>query len=412
MTPFIALSLLAIVSLVAVAATVRSVAFASFVGVLLGFNLLITAGLESQFGTMAPIAWYLQGAVTLHFGALLRPRLRGPLYRALLSLPAHVWMAGTFLAFPWALVATVGLEPYGWWLPFAVSLVALPQSLRAPREVVQIHLDGLDRGDVVQRSDALRRYPLQRAPMPSGDTPTLTVVQITDPHLGPFMSEARLHAICQRAIEQEPELVLLTGDFFTMEGSGTQQSLRRAMAPLRALPGRVFACRGNHDLEVPQIVAQELEAIGARLLIDESELVSTSLGAVRIIGLDHIWSGRSERFAEVFEAIPSDDSVLRIVLLHDPTAFAKLPRDRADLVLSGHTHGGHLGLVSLGLQWTSIGGFLRIPDHGLWSRGTTHMYVHRANGHYGFPLRIGVPAEESVLRLLVAPRTGDSVPAS
>jgi len=396
---FITISLVAIVLLVVLASAVRSIAFASFVGVLLGLNLLITAGLEPQFGVAAPLAWYLQAAATLHFSALLRPRLRGWLYRAVISFPAHFWMAGTFLAFPWALVAALGFVPYGWWCPFALAVGGLLQSLRAPRELVQLSLDGVDSGDEIRRSKSLHRYPLDKAPPVSAQARSLRVVQITDPHLGPFMSEARLHGICERAVAQDPELVLLTGDFYTMEGSGTQRSLRRAMAPLKDLPGRVFACRGNHDLEVPDLVAQELEAIGARLLIDEAESVQTSVGTVQILGLDHIWRGRTERFAQVFDGLSQEDSALRLVLLHDPTAFANLPPDSADLVLSGHTHGGHLGLVSLGLNWTTIGGFFRIPDHGLWSRGRARLYVHRANGHYGFPLRIGVPAEESVLRL-------------
>jgi uncharacterized protein len=400
-SPFVTISLAGIVLLVALASAVRSIAFASFVGVLLGLNLLITAGLESQFGLAAPLAWYLQAAATLHFAALLRPRLRGRPYRALISFPAHVWMAGTFLAFPWAIVASFGFAPGGWWVPFVLAVAGLLQSLRAPRELVQLCLDGVDSGEVVRRCQSVQRYSLAKAPPSHGRGRSLRVVQITDPHLGPFMSEARLHGICERAVAQDPELVLLTGDFYTMEGSGTQRSLRRAMAPLKELPGRVFACRGNHDLEVPDLVAQELEAIGARLLIDETESVQTSVGTVQIVGLDHIWRGRTEHFAKVFEGLAQEASALRLVLLHDPTAFANLPLDSADLVLSGHTHGGHLGLVSFGLNWTTIGGFLRIPDHGLWSRGRARLYVHRANGHYGFPLRIGVPAEESVLRLVL-----------
>jgi predicted MPP superfamily phosphohydrolase len=41
--------------------------------------------------------------------------------------------------------------------------------------------------------------------------------------------------------------------------------------------------------------------------------------------------------------------------------------------------------------------FVKMPDHGLWARGTDRLYVHRGTGHYGFPLRLGVPSEESVL---------------
>jgi predicted MPP superfamily phosphohydrolase len=40
-----------------------------------------------------------------------------------------------------------------------------------------------------------------------------------------------------------------------------------------------------------------------------------------------------------------------------------------------------------------------LPDHGLWARGRDRLYVHRGTGHYGFPLRLGVPSEESLLRV-------------
>ena len=87
------------------------------------------------------------------------------------------------------------------------------------------------------------------------------------------------------------------------------------------------------------------------------------------------------------------------MLLHDPGAFVHLPEGEADLVLSGHTHGGQLGLLSLGLPFTLMRLFTRAPDHGFWARGTDRLYVHRGTGHYGFPMRLGVPAEESLLEV-------------
>ena len=68
-------------------------------------------------------------------------------------------------------------------------------------------------------------------------------------------------------------------------------------------------------------------------------------------------------------------------------------------MLSGHTHGGQIGLVSLGLKGTVVSLFGVSPDHGFWARGTDRLYVHRGTGHYGFPLRMGVPGEESVVRV-------------
>jgi predicted MPP superfamily phosphohydrolase len=104
--------------------------------------------------------------------------------------------------------------------------------------------------------------------------------------------------------------------------------------------------------------------------------------------------------AEVCARHPRKEGALRIILLHDPGAFRELEEGEGDLVLSGHTHGGQVGLVSLGLPWTFISAFAkRFPDHGLWARGRDRLYVHRGTGHYGFPLRVGVPGEQSVLRV-------------
>jgi len=88
-----------------------------------------------------------------------------------------------------------------------------------------------------------------------------------------------------------------------------------------------------------------------------------------------------------------------LLLLHDPGAFTHVPEGEGDLVLAGHTHGGQLGLLSFGSKATFVSLFTKIPDHGPWARGRDRLYVHRAQGHYGFPLRLGVPAEQSLLRV-------------
>ena len=115
--------------------------------------------------------------------------------------------------------------------------------------------------------------------------------------------------------------------------------------------------------------------------------------------MDFAWRDRQARLEAVCAAHPRRPGALRVVLLHDPGAFKHLPEGEADLVLSGHTHGGQVGLVSLGLSWTMLRVLMNAPDHGLWARGTDRLYVHRGTGHYGFPLRLGVPAEQSLLRV-------------
>jgi predicted MPP superfamily phosphohydrolase len=123
---------------------------------------------------------------------------------------------------------------------------------------------------------------------------------------------------------------------------------------------------------------------------------------VQIVGMDFHFARRAERMAAVCARHPRVPGALRLVLLHDPGAFRHLSEGEGDLVLSGHTHGGQLGLVSLGVPHTVLRLFVDVPDHGLWARGRDRLYVHRGTGHYGFPLRIGVPAEESLLRVHLA----------
>src|SRR5262249_46668719 len=167
------------------------------------------------------------------------------------------------------------------------------------------------------------------------------------------------------------------------------------------LPGKVFACHGNHDHEAPALVKEALRRVGARLLVDDATLVETAAGPVQIVGMDYHFRQRKERMANVCAAHPRVPGALRLVLLHAPGAFRDLPEGEGDLVLSGHTHGGQVGLVSLGLHATMLRLFVDMPDHGLWARGPDRLYVHRGTGHYGFPLRLGVPAEESLLRVHV-----------
>jgi predicted MPP superfamily phosphohydrolase len=308
-------------------------------------------------------------------------------YRVFVSVPAAFFAAGTLLALPWALLAAFGFDLPGVFVPYVAAGLGVLQSLRAREETRDIVVADAHSVPVLSRhraSDARVARPLR-------------LVQISDTHLGPFMSVERLTRICARAAARDPDLVLLTGDFLTMESQADPRLLERALAPLSRLPGRVFACLGNHDHEAPLTVRHALSSNGVTLLVDESISLETTAGPVQVLGMDFVWRERKQHLARVCARHPRQPGALRIVLLHDPGAFVHLPEGEADLVLSGHTHGGQVGLVSLGLPFTLMRLFVNMPDHGLWARGTDRLYVHRGTGHYGFPLRLGVPSEESLL---------------
>jgi predicted MPP superfamily phosphohydrolase len=306
--------------------------------------------------------------------------------------PASFFFAGTLLAWPVAIAVGCGIARQWLFLPYGFALLGVVESLYTRESVRDLVLDGLDAG-------ALRRYPLRAKKTASETKPVLQIVQITDTHIGTFMTVERLRGICERAVQRNPDLICLTGDFLTIESNREQYALDEALAPLAAARGKVYACLGNHDHEAPYHVKRALAAHGVRLLIDEAEEVDTPIGRVQLLGFDFHFREREKFMSDVCARWPRPQGMLRLVLLHDPGAFKRMPEGEGDLVLSGHTHGGQVGLVSFGLPWTFVSAVTSIPDHGLWARGRDRLYVHRGTGHYGFPLRVGVPAEQSLLRV-------------
>ncbi len=372
------------------ASLARGRQFATFAGVIVGIHSLIALELAPVFARVAPLFVALHVAVYVNFLMLTRPRMRPLPFRLLISWPGAFFWAGTLLALPLAIARVVGIEP-GWFiaLPYALAAVGFVQSLRAGAEEIDL---------VVGDHPASAPLPLPHPRGEQREARPLRIVQISDPHLGPFMSVRRLRQIAHNAVASKPDLVLLTGDFLTMESQSDPELLRVAFEPLAAMKGRVLACHGNHDHEAPETVRTALEANGIALLVDDATVFETGAGRVHVVGMDFSWRDRAEKMKRVCDSHPRLPDTTRIVMLHDPGAFKHLPEGEADLVLSGHTHGGQVGLLSLGLSWTFLRLFgITIPDHGFWARGRDRMYVHRGTGHYGFPLRIGVPSEESVL---------------
>lgn len=416
--PFVAIATWLIVPLYAAHQRGRSFAIFSTVtfGISLAGSLSVHARLPGWLpeGALPAIdALFLYGisAAALHYAHLVRARLRGPAFRRLVSAPGQAFVASSFLAAFWLLGLLVIRLPL--WLldahrllgllapldalPYAIGAVALGTSARPIFEIVRVHLSN-------EGPATFQRLPVERhrrsEPAPLLERP-LRIVQIADPHLGPWQPVTRLRRLVGELVERDPDLVLLTGDFLTMESNATPAALAEALIPLRRLPGRCFAIFGNHDHEAHDVVRQGLAANGVTLLVDDSASVDTPAGPVQIVGADFVRRERKAHLRELLARHPRREQHLRLLLLHDPSAFHDLPDDEIDLVLSGHTHGGQIGLVSFGLDWTVLKGS-RWPDHGLFARGRSRLYVHRGTGFYGFPLRVGVPGEASVLELVKA----------
>ena len=362
---------------------------------------LLLAQIAMTYG-MAAAAW--------HYAHLVRARMRGPLFRWAISVPGQTFIASSFLATFWMLILLCVRAPFWFFdvhsvqavlapldgLPYLVGIAAAFVSARPLAETVFFDVAPEGPTNFERLNHRRRRGRPERKQ--DSETRPLRVVQITDPHLGPWQPIHRLRTLVEDLVCHDPDLVLLTGDFLTMESNETPGALAAALAPLRDLPGRCYAIFGNHDHEAPDEVREGLAANGVRLLVDEGCVHQSSLGPIQIIGADYTRHQREEHLAQLLTDFPARPGHLRLLLLHDPSAFHDLPQDAVDLVFSGHTHGGQVGLVSLGFNWTVLSQS-RWPDHGLFARGRSRLYVHRGTGFYGFPLRLGVPGEASVMEI-------------
>ena len=232
----------------------------------------------------------------------------------------------------------------------------------------------------------------------------LRVAHLSDIHVGGGMDRERLARVVALSNAAKPDVVLHTGDFLTHRSGEFDAPLYEALAQIEAPYGQ-WACLGNHDFDDPERLSQKLAAAGVTVL--RNRVVTLQIGDQRleIAGLDFGFGRSAGGYASLFAAWPQR-RVPRLLLNHDPRSFFALPDACADLVLSGHTHGGHIGVqLSPGHALTVVG-LAGIPDQGVFDRGAMRMFVTRCVGFYGYPMRVGIPPEIALLTLR-ASRTTD-----
>jgi predicted MPP superfamily phosphohydrolase len=229
----------------------------------------------------------------------------------------------------------------------------------------------------------------------------LRVVHLSDIHVGGAMDRQRLLQVAELTNQCRPDLVLHTGDFLTHRSGDFDAPLYEALARVQAPHGQ-WACLGNHDFDDPQRLERRLRDCGVTLLRNRVASVSLRGAPLEIAGIDFVFrrSARAATQARLIRAWGTrSGGVSRILLSHDPNSFAELPAGCADLVLSGHTHGGHIGVQLNSAQAITVVGLAGIPDQGVFSRGDMRLYVTRCVGFYGYPMRIGIPPEIALLVL-------------
>lgn len=224
----------------------------------------------------------------------------------------------------------------------------------------------------------------------------LRVVQLTDLHASRLFQAPWMRAVVERVNATNPDLVLITGDIV----DGTVAARTNDVAPLMALKAKygVFAALGNHEYYSDfGRWPNALTGLGLKLLVNQHAVIWKQ-------GVPLVLAGVSDKVATNFGAVPPDTQsalagkppgAYTILMAHRPGDAEANAKLGVDLQVSGHTHGGQI----LGLHWLvqlANNGFVS----GLYKIGESGLYVSNGAGLWaGFPLRLGCPAEISLITL-------------
>jgi uncharacterized protein len=223
----------------------------------------------------------------------------------------------------------------------------------------------------------------------------LRIVQLSDIHLSPFLSEAELARAIDMANETRAHVAVVTGDLITSYRDPLDACLRQ-VARLRADAG-VLGCLGNHEgyAGAEDYATREGARLGIRFLRDDSTLLHFGGRAVNFAGVDYQRMGSAYLEGTERHVLPG---VPNILLSHNPDVFPVAARKGFALTLAGHTHGGQITFEILS-QNVSIARFYTPYVYGLYEEEDASAFVTRGIGTVGVPARLGAPPEVALIRL-------------
>ena len=256
-------------------------------------------------------------------------------------------------------------------------------------------------GNRIERLGTVNRFfdiPVKKLP------PTLdgfTIAQISDVHLGPYFSLERLELVLNQIVDEKPDLLAITGDIF--------DNVRMNPAAIKLVDNfthkfkhGIYYCHGNHEHHRGiKAIETELRQTKIHWLVNRSEKVEGTEN-LYILGVDYPSSspimssgGRGdldEKFFEqkrefvtkALEGVPYDS--VCILLAHHPEFIDNGAEKNIPLTLTGHTHGGQVGIF--GHSLLPLFKYTR----GMVVNDDSYGYVNPGLGSW-FPFRLGCPPE-------------------
>ena len=243
----------------------------------------------------------------------------------------------------------------------------------------------------------------------------LRIVHFSDVHSGSFTDKkAVIHGV-EKILAEKADLIIFSGDLVNDKATEMQDYMdvfNKINAPLG-----VYSTFGNHDygdyVSWPQngiSKSQNLKNLekvhadlGWRLLMNEHVILEKNGEQIAIIGIEN-WSDKARfpKYGDMPKAYAGTEKYpFKILISHDPSHWDARVRPRyqdVDLMLSGHTHGMQFGIEIPGFKWSPVQ-YVYKEWAGLYEEGKQKLYVNRGFGFIGYPGRVGILPEITVIEL-------------
>jgi predicted MPP superfamily phosphohydrolase len=218
-----------------------------------------------------------------------------------------------------------------------------------------------------------------------------TIVQLSDLHVE--MSEAAMKRVVTLLAKARYDICVLTGDFRGLTW-GPYDATLTGMARLCAgIKGPIYGVLGNHDTIC---MVPGLEAMGIRMLLNESEAIERGGQRLHVSGIDDAHFYQMHDLKKAAAAIPADE--FSILISHTPEVYREAAQAGFDLLLSGHTHGGQICLPGrIPITLDSV-----LPRHmgsGAWKYRDMIGYTSVGTGSSVVPVRFNCPPEVTLHHL-------------
>lgn len=242
----------------------------------------------------------------------------------------------------------------------------------------------------------------------------LRIVHVSDIHSGSFTDKTAVENGVKMVLDHKPDLILFTGDLVNDKADEMHDYIdvfNKFNAPLG-----VYSTLGNHDYgdyiswpseEAKKANLERLKDIhgqlGWRLLMNEHVVIEKDNQHIALLGIEN-WSafGNFPKYGKMHEAYPGTEKYpFKILMSHDPSHWDAEVRSKypdIDLMLSGHTHGMQFGLENPYFKWSPVQWFYK-QWAGLYKEGNQFLYVNRGYGFIGYPGRVGIMPEITLIEL-------------